>query len=70
LQEAASFASDARTQRRRDGRGDLAAECGWERLADLNPQAAGQVLGFALQKLRGSLRLIPSTHPVFSKGFL
>jgi hypothetical protein len=29
-----------------------------------------QVLGFALEKLRGSLRLIPSTDAVFSKGFL
>jgi hypothetical protein len=29
-----------------------------------------QVLGFALQKLRGSLRPIPSTDAVFSKGFL
>ncbi len=29
-----------------------------------------QVLGFALQKLRGSLRLIPSTDAGFSKGFL
>jgi hypothetical protein len=29
-----------------------------------------QVLGFALQKLRDSLRLIPSMDAVFSKGFL
>jgi hypothetical protein len=27
-------------------------------------------LNFALQKLRGSLRLIPATDAVFSKGFL
>jgi hypothetical protein len=28
------------------------------------------LLGFALQKLRGSLRPIPATEAVFSKGFL
>jgi len=28
------------------------------------------LLGFALQKLHGSLRFIPATDAVFSKGFL
>jgi hypothetical protein len=31
--------------------------------------ATGHLLGFALQKLRGSLRRIPATDAVFSKDF-
>jgi hypothetical protein len=31
---------------------------------------AAEALGFALKELRGSLRVMPATEAVFSKGFL
>jgi hypothetical protein len=47
-------------------RGNLAVDCGWRADSDSAEAASttGHLLDFALQKLRGSLRLIPATDAV------
>jgi hypothetical protein len=47
-------------------RGNLAVDCGWRADSDSTEAASttGHLLDFALQKLRGNLRLIPATDAV------